>query len=459
MTTLEPTPLETSLLETVREAGGELYLVGGAVRDALLGFQSKDADYLVTGVAFPELTSRLEGWARVDAVGQSFGVLKVTRDGETVDVALPRTERSTGVHHRDFEVSYDPQLPIEADLARRDFTVNALARRVSDRALIDPFGGARDLETRVLRAVGDARERFTEDPLRMLRLARFMAKLEFRPAAETARAVRELSGLIASVAAERVQIELWGLLSAKSANGILEALRFLRDAGLLAIIIPEFGVCIGFDQQNPHHDLTLDEHIFMAVYHAATRQTSSLMRLALLLHDIGKPATQSFGEDGVAHYYHHEARGADFARIILERLKFSNDVTDGAVKLVANHMRPPNGSSLKTLRRFKRDLGDLWPDALEVRLADRRAHAPEPRDPLEEFQHCYDILESLPAELESFDERQLAISGTELIQEFNLEPGRAVGDLKKRIARGVVDGDVINERGAILEWLRSNQDD
>jgi tRNA nucleotidyltransferase/poly(A) polymerase len=454
MQTLESRPLETRLLETVRAQAGEVYLVGGAVRDALLGQPSKDADYLVTGVRFPVLSAALETWARVDVVGASFGVLKLTWNGETVDVALPRTERSTGVHHRDFEVSYDPSLPVETDLARRDFTVNALARRLSDGALIDPFNGQRDLEGHVLRAVGDATARFTEDPLRMLRLARFTAKLEFSVEAQTERAVRELSHLVGSVATERVQHELWGLLAARSSDGVLNASRFLRDTGLLAVVIPEFAVCIGFQQHNPHHHLTLDEHIFQAVQNAVSRDSSPVSRLALLLHDIGKPATQSFGADGVAHYYHHEARGADLARVILERLKFSNETVDGVVKLVANHMRPPRDASTKTLRRFKRDLDDLWRDALEVRLADRLAHTPEPFDAVAEHARFVETLEGLPDELEGFTEQKLAISGGELMRVFDLPPGRAIGELKTRATQAVIDGELENEPAAILEWLR-----
>ena len=445
--------LETRLLETAQRLSGEVYLVGGAVRDALLGLPSKDADYLVTGVPLEALREGLQRWARVDLVGSSFGVLKLTFESETVDVALPRTEQSTGIHHRDFQVSADPNLSLETDLMRRDFTINAMARRISDGALIDPFGGMRDLERRVLRAVGDANERFLEDPLRMLRLARFIAKLEFTSDPATARAAADHTVLIGSVAPERIQTELLGLLSSRSAPAILESLRFLRDTGLLEVMIPEFAVCIGFDQQNPHHDLTLDEHIFQAVYHAATRETSSLTRLALLLHDIGKPDRQSFGEDGIAHYYHHEQRSADLALVILERLKFSNDDTDTVVKLVANHMRPPTDASGRTLRRFKRDLDDLWPDALEVRLADRLAHVADGSDPQLEHQRDLLALEELPAQLEGFTQARLAVSGEELMRVFKLAAGREIGELKRRAVEAVIEGEIENERDAILNYL------
>jgi tRNA nucleotidyltransferase (CCA-adding enzyme) len=450
------TTLESVLLETVRGAGGELYLVGGAVRDALLGRGSKDADYLVTGVPLEDLRARLEPEVRVDVVGASFGVLKVTLEGETVDVALPRTERSTGAHHRDFTVTADPFLPLEADLARRDFTVNALAQRVSDGAITDPFGGVRDLEARVLRAVGDPHERFIEDPLRMLRLTRFVAKLGFTVEPGTFSAVRELAPTVASVAQERVQWELRGLLESPLPDGILAALRLLRDTGLLAVVVPEFAPCIGFDQRNPHHHLTLDEHIFQAVHHAATHDASSLARWALLLHDISKPATLSLDERGVAHYIHHEAEGARMTAAILERLRCSSELNAAVTTLVANHMRPPLDASTRALRRFKRDLGALWRNALEVRLADRLAHALSPKeDPETAIASLSQQLEDLPVTLEGFTERDLALDGGTLMRALNLEPGRAIGEWKRRAAAAVVDGELENEPDAILEWMRA----
>ncbi len=357
-----------SVTEAIARAGGTPYLVGGAVRDALLALQSKDLDVLVTNLESELLKSVLERVGKVDLVGKSFGVFKVSKDGETLDVALPRTEQSTGAHHRDFEVSYDAHLPLDKDLERRDFTVNAMAwalragkgrgqkragpeggparevlklgqdsaalpktsegklepvpeARATD-SLLDPFGGQADLERRILRAVGDARARFEDDPLRMLRLARFIAKLDFEVEPQTARAVFENAHLIDSVALERVQIELMGLLSAPHPDGVLRSLRFLRDSGLLERILPEFKATYGYDQQNPHHHLTLDEHIFEAVRYAVSKGFDPLSRLTLLLHDLGKPNTQSFGDNGVAHYYKHEVVGAELAANILERLKF-----------------------------------------------------------------------------------------------------------------------------------------
>ena len=483
-------PLErllNTLTEAVTKAGGTPFLVGGAVRDGLLGLESKDMDVLVTGLESETLKTVLEGVGRVDLVGKSFGVFKVSSEGETLDVALPRLERSTGTHHREFEVDYNAFLPLEADLERRDFTVNAMAwalslesadskhqisdirfqadrpgrcrsvQDTSEKSLIDPFRGKMDLEQRILRAVGNPRARFEDDPLRMLRLARFVAKLNFFVEQETALAVRENAYLIETVALERVQTELMGLLAAPHPDGVLRALRFLRDSTLLERILPEFKATFGFEQQNPYHHLTLEEHIFAAVHYAVEHGFHPLSRLALLLHDLGKPDTRSFGEDGVAHYYKHEEVGAEMAEGILERLKFPLEVQKSVVKLVRQHMRPPLDASTRVLRRFINDLGPDWERALEVRVSDRMAHTFEPNfDAVTWLDAARARALEVSNELEHFDERQLAISGLELVKLFGVQ-GSAIGDLKKRIARAVVEGEVSNEREGILRWLEAQE--
>jgi tRNA nucleotidyltransferase (CCA-adding enzyme) len=443
------------IANVVTQAGGEAFLVGGAVRDDLLGLRSKDEDVLVTGIEWSRLEAALQDVGRVDAVGASFGVLKVARDGLVIDVALPRTEQSTGIGHRDFRVSYDPNLPLEMDLARRDFTVNAMARRISDGVLIDPFAGVNDLEHRVLRAVGDPRERFTEDPLRMLRAARFVAKLDFTLHSDTLEALKLEADRIKTVSPERIQSELWGILAAPHATGVLRALETLRDTGLLANIIPELEASFGFDQQNPHHHLPLDGHVFEAIRYAVEHAAPTVTRLALLLHDVSKPETQSVDANGLAHYYRHEDIGATRARTILERLKFSNETIESVCKIIFEHMRPPRNPSTKSLRRWLNTLGPDWQAALACREADLAAHILEPGfEPRAWAQNILEQCQNIPREVVTFDERNLKVTGTTLMREFNLEPGPALGELKKRAAQAVIDGEIENEETAILEWLR-----
>ncbi len=454
MTELE---LQSRIVQAVTDHGGIAYLVGGGVRDRLLGFPVKDTDMLVTGVAFDTLVSSLSDFARVDAVGMSFGVLKVSSTRDTIDVALPRTERSTGVGHKDFEVTFDPNLGVEFDLARRDFTVNAIALHLPDGAMFDPFGGQRDLEQRVLRAVGDPVERFAEDPLRMMRAARFMAKLDFNLEENTFEAMRRSADLITTVAPERVQTELLGLLEARHAGGVHRALRALRDSGLLERIVPEWKASIGFDQQNPHHQFTLDEHVFHAVRYAVSSGAPLNTRLALSLHDIAKPMTLSFDDVGIAHYYGHEVEGAHMARVILERLKFPTQMLESATRIVRQHMRPPTTSSDKVLRRWMNALGDDWLAALECREADLSAHVlPEGFDVQAWASQVRTRCEAFGPMVATFDERELALSGQEIMHAFDLKPGPELGRLKKIAAQAVVDGELENEADKILEWLKTH---
>ncbi len=464
------TDLQQKLLNAITQAGGQLYLVGGAVRDQLLGLVCKDNDYLVTGLNIETVQNTLANFARVDAVGKSFGVLKVTLNDETVDVALPRTEQSTGLHHRDFDITSDAHLPIEADLARRDFTVNAMALRLHDQVLIDPFFGKRDLQLRTLRAVGNVVQRFSEDPLRMLRAARFVAKLDFEIETGTLNAIAKQAPEIISVAAERIGYELLGLLSASqqdSGQNIVRALRVLRDTGLMAWVIPEYRVCIAYDQKNPHHHLSLDEHMFEVVRQVSLHSSDPEVKMpgvnmaattmAALLHDIAKPQTQTFGPDGVAHYHRHEQHGAAMARVICERLKFSTELTNTVAKLVANHMRPPKDASARTLRRYINNLGQEWQSALCLRASDMASHTPtESFEAWDWFWHTLSTCKNFEQELERFNERELNISGQELMQAFSLTPGPALGELKKRATQAVIDGEIPNLAAEILAWLRAN---
>lgn len=451
--------LEQDITSTVRALGGELYRVGGVVRDKLLGFVHEDTDLLATGVDFETLKDALARTSRVNVVGASFGVIKVSRQGVGIDLALPRTERSTGVGHREFEVAYDPHLSIEQDLSRRDFTVNAMAEKLSDGALVDPFGGRRDIEQKLLRAVGDPKERFAEDPLRMLRAGRFMAKLDFSLDASTFVAAKELAHLIATVAPERISYELQALLGASSPTGVYNALVFLRDSSLLTEIIPEWTSSIGFDQQNKHHQLALDQHVFQAIAYAVNKGADVAVRLALLFHDIAKPMTQTFGDDGSAHYYQHEVLGAEITENVMERLKFSGEMTRTVVRLVRNHMRPPMNPSNKTLRRWLNQMQQQWPLALACREADFAAKS---RTNAGKASAWADQLrlrcQAFSREVATLKEQSLALSGQEIMRVFGLKPGPQVGKLKRLALQAVVDGELENQQESILRWLKERKE-
>ncbi len=325
-----PHPLDGKLAGVLPP--GSLFAVGGRVRDELRadleGAQppQKDLDYLVAGVPLEELRTRLAPLGRLDLVGAAFAVLKLTVDGETVDVGLPRRERSIGHGHRDFSVQSGPEIPLEDDLARRDFRMNMIARALPSGELVDPYGGEADIRARRIDILTP--DVFVEDPLRMLRAAQFAARFEYEPTPSTRAAMRDAAALVATVSAERVNDELTKLFAHARRPSI--GLELLRETGVLQYLWPELLEGVGVEQNEWHaHDVwnhamaTLD----------ATRPGDPVLRLAALLHDVGKPRTK----DG-PHFYRHELVGAEMARSMLVRYRFSNDVVDRVERLVRQHM-------------------------------------------------------------------------------------------------------------------------
>uniref|UniRef100_E6Q7G7 Putative Multifunctional CCA protein n=1 Tax=mine drainage metagenome TaxID=410659 RepID=E6Q7G7_9ZZZZ len=340
-------PIDRMLVDALPP--GTLFSVGGRVRDELrLGAVSepKDFDYVVTGLSFAQIRERLASVGRVDLVGESFAVLKLTLQGQSVDLAPPRRERSTGVGHRAFDIESGPGVSLEEDLGRRDFRMNAIARALPGGTLVDPFAGEADIAARRIDILWPGA--FREDPLRMLRAAQFAARFEFSVSEETRKAMREAAPLAASISAERVMDELQKLLSlaAKPSSG----LRLLEESGVLAVLLPEVLEGRNVEQNEWHAYDVLDHNL--ATLDAAP-QGDLVLRLASLLHDVGKPRTK----DG-PHFYRHEQVGGDLTRAILQRFRFSGEVIDEVEALVRNHMYVADPQlSEPALRRFIRRIG------------------------------------------------------------------------------------------------------
>jgi len=426
----EPLPIDRALAAAV--APGRLYAVGGRVRDELRAqFEAiapprKDLDYVVIGIDGARLQHRLEGLGRVGLVGASFAVFKVTVDGQTVDVALPRRERSTGTGHRDFAVESGPAVTLEEDLARRDFRMNMLARALPSGELVDPYGGEADIAARRIAIL--APRTFQEDPLRMLRAAQFAARFEYSVTPSTFEAMTAAAPLIATVSAERIADELVKLFdkAPKPSTG----LRLLERAGVLAHIWPELLEGAGVEQNEWHAYDVLRHNLETA---DAVPPGDVTLRLAALLHDIGKPRTK----DG-PHFYRHELVGADMAREMLLRLRFSNEIVQNVEALVRAHMYSADPDlSDAALRRFIRRIGV---DRLERQFALRAADIagsglPKRDDSNERFQaRVYAELERRPA----FSVRDLQIGGEDVInvmREAGLAPHGFRGD--KRVGEAL----------------------
>jgi poly(A) polymerase/tRNA nucleotidyltransferase (CCA-adding enzyme) len=433
---------------------GELYRVGGAVRDALLGAPEldKDVDYLVRGVPPEELEAILSRHGRVAFVGKSFGVYKFKTGGgaSEIDIAYPRTEVSTGPGHRDFDVRWDWTLPVEADLVRRDFTMNAIAERLSDGRIVDPRGGRKDIEDRVLRMVfADA---FREDPLRILRGIRFAARFSLRIDPETFDAMKTSAGLIGTLSPERIQEELTKLLTQcdRPSAGFVA----LRETGVLANALPELDRAYGV-AQNEYHTDDVFWHSLKSCDEAP--RENLVVRWAALLHDVGKVDKKQVLRDEAGEkvvFYGHETAGAETTRRILDRLRYASDVVERCSHLVENHMflyRPEWNRS--TVRRFIRRVGpENLEDLFAVREADCRSRGLASE--LENLDMLRARVERELRESAVFHVGDLAIDGDDVKTLLGLAEGRAVGEVLRELLEMVLDDPSLNTREKLIDIVR-----
>ena len=326
---------------------GSLFAVGGRVRDELRraiegSAAPADSDYVVVGVPQDDLIRRLRGLGSVDLVGASFAVLKVTVEGHTVDVALPRREWSIGIGHRDFTVESGEGVRLEEDLARRDFRMNMIARAIPSGELLDPYRGEADIRAQRIDILTP--QTFAEDPLRMLRAAQFAARFEYAVTPALRAAMADAAPAVTTVSAERIHDELGKLFQAKKPSIGFE---LLRETGVLAHLWPELLEGVGVEQ-NQWHAYDVYRHSLATL--DASPAGDLVLRLAALLHDVGKPRTK----DG-PHFYRHEIEGAEMTRAMLERFRYSNDVVKATEHLVRQHMYSADpGLTDAALRRFIR---------------------------------------------------------------------------------------------------------
>ncbi|HEY7982253.1 MAG TPA: HD domain-containing protein [Candidatus Eremiobacteraceae bacterium] len=451
--------LDDLLSRLLPKAG--LYAVGGRVRDELLtenGFQRQEShnqppipDYLVTGISMDDLVHSLRSAGSAELVGASFGVVKFAAGNVAADIALPRRERSTGTHHRDFAVDYDPSISIEDDLARRDFRMNMMARDIRSGTLIDPYGGRADIEAKRLDILAD--QVFVEDPLRILRGAQFAARFDLTLSARTASAMREAAHLVSTVAAERVADELTKLLTlaAKPSTGF----EILRDSGALDVLLPEVMEGWGVEQ-NEYHKYSIYFHSMKCLDSIAPRLR---LRLAALFHDVGKPRTK----DG-PHFYRHEMVGEAMTKEALERLRFPFDLVRDVAHLVRHHMFAADDQLTDAaVRRFVRRVGVGAVEPLfALRAADVVASGLPPRDPAQALRFETRVREAIAART-PFGIADLAIDGGDIIAimrelkivapEFTGD--RRVGDALNHCLEQVLDDPALNERASLRALVRA----
>ena len=425
------------ILRRLEAAGHEAWCVGGAVRDALLGREPGDWD--VTTSAPPEAVLSLFA-PHALPTGLRHGTVTVG-GGRGVEVTTFRRDGTYRDHRRPDHVEFTPSLT--EDLARRDFTVNAMA--VSLRGEVsDPFHGREDLSAGLLRAVGDPDRRFEEDALRILRGLRFASRLGFAIEPDTAAAIRRGAPLLRHIAPERIREELTGILCGEH---VLEVL--LDYPGVLGVFLPEILPCVGFDQHSVYHCHDVWTHTAHA---AAAAPPLPVLRYALLLHDLGKPGTFSLDEEGRGHFYGHWRRSVSLAETILDRLRMDNQSRRTILTLVERHDAPLTLSEKSVRRALARYGESTLRLLLAVKRADNLAQAEPYRDRQQLIGQWEDMLELVLRSGECFSLGQLAVRGNDLTALGLRGPG--VGAALRELLEQVIDGRLPNERGILLEYAK-----
>ncbi len=436
-----PRAVET-VMRRMESAGYRCHIVGGCVRDSLMGLTPHDWD--LTTNALPEQVVEVFSDLRVIPTGAEHGTVTVLVEGTPIEITTYRVDGTYTDHRRPDSVRFVTD--IKDDLSRRDFTVNAMAWNVTE-GLCDPCGGADDLRRNVLRCVGDPDTRFTEDALRILRALRFAATYGFTVDPATADALLRNSSLLASVAAERIRSEMDRLLVGKHAGDILR-----RFASVIHTVIPELSATVGVWQYNPYHDKDVWEHTVAALESAPPVLT---VRLALLLHDIAKPYCFEWirKEDGFGHFPHHPHRSAAMAEEILRRLRYDNHTIHTVCALIRHHDDPIPETDAG-VRRWLYNLGECTLcQLLDVKEGDCDGHAADmPTARREELYRLRDRIARVISEKQCISMDMLAVGGRDLL-EMGIPKGEQIGTYLQHLLDAVLDGTLPNDREILLQHI------
>ena len=425
------------IIATLQQNNFEAYAVGGCVRDSILGREPNDWD--ITTSASPEEVKAL--FRRTIDTGIEHGTVTIMIDKVGYEVTTYRIDGKYEDGRHPTEVTFTRNL--KEDLLRRDFTVNAMAYNDSD-GLVDIFGGLQDIENKVIRCVGDPRARFTEDALRLLRAIRFAAQLGYTIEEETREAMKEIAGNLTKISAERIQVELVKTLVSPNPMMLKDA----YELGLTQYFMPEFDLAMETEQHNRHHMYTVGRHSLVAVQ---SIRADKVLRLTMLMHDLGKPLCITTDEEGIDHYYGHPAKSEEIAREILHRLKFDNDTIRKVCVLVRHHdERIVPGT--KYMRRAVVRIGeDAFPALFEVQEADIMAQSNYKReqklDALATNRKDYDEICALN---QCVSKATLAVTGKDLI-DCGMKPGKEIGRVLDIMLKDVIEEPEHNNKEYLLK--------
>ena len=426
--------VEIKILNKLNECG-KGYIVGGAIRDILLGLKPKDVDF-TTNLPYETLKNLFSEYNPKET-GKSFGVLRIRINNIDYEIAKFRKD----IYGKEKKVSFVDD--IRNDLARRDFTINAMAYNQKE-GIIDLYNGQKDIENKVINFVRNAEERIIEDPLRTLRAFRFMSKLNFSLSKNTIEAIKNQKSLLKNIPEERITIEFSKLLLGEN---IKNTLTLMKDTGVLEIIIPEFKATYDFNQCNPHHNLDLFNHIINVV----SRVPADLeLRYSALLHDIAKPIVQTFDEKGIAHYKTHEIVGADMARDILTRMKLPVKLINTVVEIIKKHMILYKDITDKKFNKLLSEMGynNLW-RLIEHSIADNSSKNNEVVSTENDF---HERLKRAVEKQMQVTVNDLAINGNDLI-ELGFA-GTEIGKVKGELLDKYLSEEIQNKKEEMLNYVK-----
>ena len=436
------------IIGKLQENGYEAYAVGGCVRDSILGMEPNDWD--VTTNALPQQVKAL--FRRTIDIGIEHGTVKVMTGNDGVEITTYRIDGEYEDSRHPKKVTFTSDL--EEDLKRRDFTINAMAYSDST-GLIDLFGGADDLKAGIIRAVGDAKERFSEDALRILRALRFSARFKYDIEEETKKAMVALAPTLSKISAERIREELEKIVVSDNPD----RLRWAYIFGVTKVILPEWDAMMECKQTTPHHFTDVGDHTIVAMeyivkhYGDISKEDRRILGIATLLHDIAKPVMKTTGEDGIDHFKGHPEKGEDMAVAVLRRLKYDNDTIRRVRKLVRFHDERPE-LTFPSVRRFIADVGAAnMEDLMRLKYADLHAHANYLwADKLYQVEKLDEMYRKIREDKDPLEIKDLAVSGEDLIKE-GIPAGPELGGKLRDLLEKVMDDPSMNEKEKLLACL------
>lgn len=451
-------------MKYLKDKGAEIYLVGGKPRDDIIKAKSKDIDYLVTGMPLEQLKERLSKRGSVN-VDKNMGVIKfkdasMFNQDEPDDIVLPRTEKSTGEGHKDFEITYDHTMPIEKDLLRRDFTIGAIAKNALTGEKIDPLGGEKDLKNKVLRVIEDPSKKvkpaFETDPLRMMRGGQFASRFGLEATPKTERSMKKFSKLISTVPPERIAEELRkGFGKGKYPEKMYD---LLNRTGVLGEILPETKAMKGMYQNKKYHKYDVDQHTRETVKEMGNitrdKPTSDKFKLGMsaLLHDVGKPTAVVETPGKGRQFLGHEKESERITKDILSRLKLSKKEQKEIATLVGQHGRLSTDMSDKKMRQVIHELGpDTVKDLITFRRADLKGKGTISDDEINS--QISNLKTKLKTNLPiTYSRKDLAISGLDLKNKYNL-PGKEIGEVQNIMHKSVITNPKLNTEEGLKQFI------